>query len=250
MSTQRWLLSLFLVLALLASGATTPTPAQAGGVVTVCDEAHLLAALAGGGAVTFACSGTIVLTNTITIAADTTIDGTGQAITISGNHTVGVFIVNPGATLNLNKLTIADGSANDGGGMYGSQGSTLNVSHCMFSGNSATLTHGGSIYNDGGTLSIDSSFFSGNTAGNSGGAIENGWAGVAAVTNSTFTDNSSGSYGGAISNWQTGSLIVSNSTFSGNRVLLWGGAISTLHYSTLSVSNSTFHGNSGMCQEL
>src|SRR5512137_2082927 len=87
--------------------ASAPTPAQAGGVVSVCDEAHLLAALAGGGTVTFSCSGTITLTATITIAADTIVDGSGQRVTISGNHTVRVFTVNSGGTLNLNRLTVA-----------------------------------------------------------------------------------------------------------------------------------------------
>ena len=41
------------------------------GVVSVCDEAHLLAALSGGGNVTFTCSGMITLTATIIIAATT-----------------------------------------------------------------------------------------------------------------------------------------------------------------------------------
>lgn len=49
---------LVVIVALLAVGML-PAPAHAEGVVTVCDEAHLLAALAGGGTVTFACSGTI-----------------------------------------------------------------------------------------------------------------------------------------------------------------------------------------------
>ncbi len=53
---------------------------------------------------TFSCSGTITLTATITIAADTTIDGSGQIVTISGNNAVRVFTVNPGVTLNLNTL--------------------------------------------------------------------------------------------------------------------------------------------------
>ena len=77
------LLAVTLALALPAS------PAQAGGVVSICDEAHLRAALTGGGAVTFACSGTITLTQPITITADTTIDGSGQAVTISGDHGAG-----------------------------------------------------------------------------------------------------------------------------------------------------------------
>ena len=66
-------------LAALLMLAAPATPAHAGGVVSVCDEAHLRAALAGGGTVTFSCSGTITLTATIRILADTTIDGTGQS---------------------------------------------------------------------------------------------------------------------------------------------------------------------------
>src|SRR5438105_11163989 len=45
-------------------------PARADGTVTTCDQASLEATLAGGGNVTFACSGVIVLTNTITITTD------------------------------------------------------------------------------------------------------------------------------------------------------------------------------------
>ena len=90
--------------------AVPAAPAYGGGVVSVCDEAHLLAALAGGGTVTFSCSGTITLTATITIAADTTIDGSGQNVTISGNHAVPVFYVSSGVTLSLNALTVADAS--------------------------------------------------------------------------------------------------------------------------------------------
>jgi hypothetical protein len=119
---------LITILVLLAAGLL-PSPAHAGGVVAVCDEAHLLAALAGGGTVTFACSGTITLSNTITIAADTTIDGSGQEITISGNDAVRVFTVNAGATLNLNKLTVAHGSSpyDTGGGV--SNDGTLNLTN-------------------------------------------------------------------------------------------------------------------------
>ena len=83
------------ILVLLAF-AMPASPAHAGGIVSVCDEAHLLAALAGGGTVTFSCSGTITLTSTITISANTTIDGSGQTVTVSGNNTVRVFTVNEG----------------------------------------------------------------------------------------------------------------------------------------------------------
>jgi hypothetical protein len=56
--------------------------ARAAGVVSTCDETHLRTALAGGGKVTFTCSGTITLTvangGTITTSSNTTIDGTGH----------------------------------------------------------------------------------------------------------------------------------------------------------------------------
>ena len=102
--------SKYLVAILVLLALTLPaSPAHAGGVINVCDEAHLLAALAGGGTVTFGCSGTITLTAEITIAANTTIDGSGQTVTISSNHAVGIFTVNSGVMLNLNELTVATG---------------------------------------------------------------------------------------------------------------------------------------------
>ena len=99
---------LIILVALVLAPVWAASPALAGGVVTVCDEARLLVALAGGGTVTFACSGTITLTNTITIATDTTIGGSGQDVTISGNDAVRVFLVNDGATPSLNELTITN----------------------------------------------------------------------------------------------------------------------------------------------
>src|SRR6185436_13852633 len=66
---------------------------RADGTVTTCDQPSLEAALAGGGNVSFACSGVIVLTNTISITTDTVLDGTGQSVTISGNDQVRLFNV-------------------------------------------------------------------------------------------------------------------------------------------------------------
>ena len=267
---------LITILVLLAVGLL-PSPAQAGGVVTVCDEAHLLAALAGGGTVTFACSGVITLTNTIMIAADTTIDGSGQDVTISGNDAVRVLAVNSGVTFNLNALTIAHGAVGDyeaGGGISMRDG-TLTVSNSTFAGNSAhggggiykaggaaTLTNstfsgnyasqyvtsastGGGILNDGGTLDVSDCVFSGNGAYGGAGAIDN--RGALTVSASTFSGNyaSSGrsTGGGGIGNG--GMATVSNSTFSGNSASgtysAAGGGI--YNYGTLSVSNSTFSDN-------
>jgi predicted outer membrane repeat protein len=249
---------LIILVALLLAPISAAAPALAGGVVTVCDEAHLLATLAGGGTVTFACSGTIMLTSTITIAADTTIDGSGQEVTISGNDAVRVFTVNEGVTLSLNRLTVAHGyTVSSGGGIY-SYGGTLNVSSSTFSGNTAISGGGGiriagvvtvsnSIFEDnhagggtasgggimGGLVTVSNSIFSDNSASDDGGGIR---AIGLIVSNSTFSGNSAGNGGGI---YAQGEATVSNSTFSDNN----GGAIGVFHC-TLTVSNSTFSGNS------
>jgi hypothetical protein len=231
------------ILALLAL-SVPPSPAQAGGVVTVCDEAHLVTALAGGGTVTFACSGTITLTTEITIAADTTIDGSGQAVTISGNNAVRVFTVNDGATLNLDWLTVANGkSSDDDGGAIHNRG-VLNLSNSTVSGSSAHGAYraGGGIYNLG-LLYVSDSIVSENGA-NSGGGIYN--RGTVTVNSSTFSKNNSFSRsgGGGIYNDQ-GTVIVNDSTFFNNRSSAdsRGGGIYNGTYGILTVSSSTFSRN-------
>jgi hypothetical protein len=236
-----YLLGILVLLALFVPA----TSVHAGGVVTVCDEAHLLAALAGGGTVTFACSGTITLTAEIVIAADTTIDGGGQNVTISGNNAVRVFTVNSGVAFNPNELTVANGSAGygaDGGGIW--NGGTLTVSNCTFTDNSANM--GGGIYNIyGGTATVSNSTFIGNRAtndwtGSGGGGIYN--FGALSVSNSTFADNYGG-YDGGGGIHAVNALTVRNSTFAGNSAGTGGGIY--LYDGTFVVSNSTFSGNSG-----
>ncbi|MCB0201837.1 MAG: hypothetical protein H6649_15190 [Caldilineae bacterium] len=242
------------VLILLA--LTLPaSPAQAGGVVTVCDEAHLLAALAGGGMVTFACSGTITLAYTITISTDTTIDGTGQDVTISGDYAVRVFKVNEGGSLNLSNLTIANGNAATyGGGIYNDHG-TVTVNECTFSSNTAGsggYGEGGGIFVDSGPfptgdLYVNNSSFHDNSAF-SGGGIAN-YGGEVTVSNSTLSGNRAdgagyGAGGGVFSDGPGGMVTVSNSTFAGNTAEWGGGAISSGGLGDrLAVRNSTFFAN-------
>jgi hypothetical protein len=233
-----------LVIFVLLALAFPASPAHAGGVVTVCDEAHLLAALAGGGTVTFACSGVITLTETITIDADTTIDGNGQTVTISGDGAVGVFVVNSGVALNLNELTIANGNRASGGGIYNDRG-VVTISNCTFSSNSAD--RGGGISNvEEGTLVVANSTFSNNHAAIDGGGIYNGGGtythGTLTVSYSTFFGNSASNSGGGIWNF-SGTVTVSNSTFAGNTASGGGGILNSLA-GAVTVTNSTFASNS------
>jgi hypothetical protein len=263
-----------LVILVLLAIAVPAAPAHAGGVVTVCDEAQLLAALAGGGTVTFECSGTITLTNTISIAADTTIDGSGQDVTISGNDAVRVFDVPPGVALHLAQLTVANGNASLGAGVFVDRYATLSASNVTFADNTAngygggvyggaihtrgTLTvtgstfsgnsagDGGGIYNAGGTVHISDSSFTGNsTHWYLGGGIYNHWGSMTVAT-STFSGNSA-YYGAGILNGDGGWLTVSNCLITGNNAYSMGGAGGGIaNYNTLTVNNSTFLGNTAL----
>ncbi len=184
--------------------------------------------------------GTITLTSHEFILIDnakTTING-GNAITISGNNTYGLFQVDSEATAELNGLTLTRGatlSTTRGGGegaIVSDVSSTLTINNSVFSGNS------GGLATFVGTLTVNNSTFSGNS-GSEAGAISN--RGTLTVNNSTFSGNS-GSEAGAIYN--IGGATVNNSTFSGNTA---NGTSNTSGgiYNTggATVNNSTFSGN-------
>ena len=204
----------------LSSNATLTVIAPVPGEVVVLDQAGLLSGLAKGGNVTFAGSGIIVLSQTVVISQDTTLDGSGQSVTISGSNSVGVFAVNSGVQFTLKNLTIANGlnggtnvGTAAGGGVY-NDGGTVNVVQCTFIGNAAVGgiaisgvsgvdqgdAAGGAIYNVNGNLNVTNSVFVSNTV--TGGAIGNG---------GSIGGNS---YGGAI--FSDGTMNLAGSTFLGN----------------------------------
>jgi len=233
----------------LAVVMSAPT-VQAAGAVSVCDEDHLLAALSDGGTVTFACDGTIVLTNTIIVVADTVVDGSGRSVTISGNNMVSVFRVN-NVTLTLKGLTITNGrNTSEGGGAVSAFGGTVNVDQSTLADNRAY--NGGGVYCKGCTLNVSHSTFSGNTSLDEdtmcyGGGISTYPGGIVTVSDSTFSGNRCYTGGAIYSNfgdsYTPSILTVSRSTFTGNVATQWGGgAIGTC--GTALVSNSTFYGNS------
>jgi predicted outer membrane repeat protein len=190
----------------------------------------------------FSVTGTITLASTLpSISEDVTIDGPGaSSLTISGNNAVRVMEVSAGATLDLEGVTVANGSEAHGGGILNS--GTLTVSDSILSANSVSV--GGGAIRNFGTLTVTSSTFSGNSATDFGGAIANTGSGITVtITDSTFSGNSSFfSGGGAI--WAGETLIITNSTFSGNGTGSAGGAIFCA-CATTTISNSTFSGNGG-----
>ena len=126
--------------AVLAAALFLPAAAYGGGVVTTATEAALNSALSGGGTVTFACNGVINISGTKTISANTVLDATGYAVTISGQGSVQLFVVNSGVSLTLVNLTLANGKASSGGAIYNS--GALVANYCTFTNNLARGTDG------------------------------------------------------------------------------------------------------------
>ena len=126
--------------------------AQAAGAVTDCTEASLRSAMASGGTVTFACDGTITLTETITNWTDTILDGRGHQVTISGGNAVGLFYVGANSALTILHLTLADGWGQQGGAVFNDSG-IVNLQDVLLWTNVCTRWSGGAIYNLSGTLS-------------------------------------------------------------------------------------------------
>jgi hypothetical protein len=179
------------------------------GIVVTNSEIALRTVMSPGGTVTFACDGTITLASTITNAIDTTLDGSGRQVTISGNGAVRVFYVNTNVSFKVVNVTIADGTSLGGSAIL-NLGGTVNLSGVTFRSNTATLNvfndglspkaSGGAIFNRGGTVNASNCSFARNTAhrdGSSwkpldtlvyGGAIRNE-AGLVALRSCAFVGN-------------------------------------------------------------
>ena len=103
--------------------------------------------------------------------------------------------MNEGVTLDLNELTVANGS----GGIFNLNG-TLTVSNSTFSGNSGgTYSSGGGIHNRFGGLTVSNKFFTSNSADYGGGIYNDYDGGTVTISNSAFLGGSA-DFGGSIYN--------------------------------------------------
>jgi hypothetical protein len=209
--------------------------------------------------------GTIVLTTgQLNITDGVTIHGPGASkITVSGNGASRVFAIDAGVTVQIEGLTIADGRADEGGGVLNA--GRLTVMDCIFADNkavadSSTSGLGGGLFNEsGGVLGVSHSTFRNNQV--IGGAMGLGFGGglmnegTAFIVGSTFMRNkavggaTAHGAGGGIANMNDATLIVSSSTFTGNlatdglSVEAFGGGIDNENGSSLSVGYCTFKAN-------
>jgi hypothetical protein len=137
---------------------------------------------------------TIGLQSTLVIGKSVTIQGPGAgqlAVRRAAAGSFGVLAVSAGVTATVSGLTIANGSAGIGGGVY-NQGN-LTLTDCVVSANTATA--GGGLFNDsGGKLTLIRDTVTGNTTGTFdgyGGGIFNQGAGLT-VLDSAVVHNIAG----------------------------------------------------------
>ena len=107
----------------------------------------------------------------------------------------------------------------------GNKKTTLALSNCTVSGNSADSIAGG-IYNQNSTLTLSSCTVSGNSTQGYGGGLYSAGFGNATLQNSTISGNSAVSFGGGIVNDVAANLTISTSTFSDNSANSGGGIYS------------------------
>jgi hypothetical protein len=181
---------------------------------------------------------TITLSSTLTINTSLTISGPGASnLAISGSNAVQVFSISGGIIATISGVTIENGNAFFGSGIFNN--GTLTVTNSTLSGNNAN--DGGSILNNG-TLTVTNSTLSGNSSFGFGGSILNN--GTLTVTNSTLSGNLARGFGFGGGIFNSGTLTLTDSTLSGNSASYYGGGIwndsGTL---TLTITNSTLSGN-------
>ncbi len=251
----------------------------AGAGTTIIDAAHLDRV--------FHVLGGVATLSDVTVQGGTT-DGDGGGIlnqggqlTVSGcilagntAHRFGGGIANVGSndlfggTLTVCGSTLADNSADVGGGIanlgkmtatasifadnlapiYGgglANFADLTIRDGTFAGNTAAL-RGGGIYNEGGNLTVSHTLLSGNSAVDGGGICNNGTYGSDAkvtIQGCTLTRNWASGHGGGIyhgADTNGGSLTITGSTFADNRADVGGGIFGE----ELTVRDCTFTGNS------
>jgi hypothetical protein len=236
-----------------------------------------IALAAAGDTIEIAVTGTITLAaGPLTIQKNLLIAGPGpELIAISGNSAMRVLTVSSASTVTISGVTIRNGRADNGGGifnggrltltnaviaenvatyygggLYSESGSTLTVINSVVSGNSASV--GGGVMNHDGAVSLSTTTLAGNLAagccGGSGGGLYNGGlGGTVHIADSTITDNVASAQGGAV-HMASGTMTLLNSTVANNTCSCDSGGCSGgggiySHSSAVTVAHSTLANN-------
>ena len=195
-------------------------------------------------------SASLTLTN-ITVTGST-VAGTataGSLVYVNG----GTLTVGAGATLQGNTVTGGAAATGVGGAVRAASGATVNITDgAVITGNSASYNGGGIYLTSNSILNMTGSSVAGNTAANGGGIYTNSAASFS-ITDSTIVDNRASAIGGGIYSATNGTatdlrtLTIANSTIGTNEqpntAGTTGGGIQVSNYTDLVVTDSSVQAN-------
>lgn len=206
-----------------------------------------------GGTISFApalAGQTITLTSgPLTLGKNVTVDGSAApGLTISGNTTDRVVIVNGGIAATIRSLTLANGYGFELAGGVLNNG-TLTLERVVVANNRVTTggidfwKGGGGIYNgDGSTLRlVDSTVRDNSVTGGAGGGIYGFFNTTVIIERSTINNNTANDVGGGIRS--LGNFTITNSTLSGNSSTGWMGGAFFHTDGVMNIVNSTIVNN-------
>jgi parallel beta helix pectate lyase-like protein len=206
----------------------------------------------------------------LTLSKQLILNGTGATYAdtvIDGNLAGTVITISPGQQINIEKLTIRNGSGGNAGGIY-NQGA-LTVMDSAITGNTAVgNTNGGGIRNaavsSNASTTIIRSLISGNTSGGEGGGIANVsyylLTATLNISDSTISNNNATTFGGGIANYSGAGGVANatlvNTTISGNQAfgadggginiaVLSGSTTSNLNLTNVTITNNSANGGVG-----
>jgi len=193
-------------------------------------------------------STTITLTTAsggaLSLKQNVTITGPGvNALTITGNTAVQVFVVNSGVTATISGLTATAGYANagNGGAISVMGGGTLTLTDSAVT-NSHTTANGGGIFSDG-ALTLSRVTVSDNRSDSGAGGVGAGGSGAVVIAASALIGNQAGNSGGGLSFYNNApDGTVTNTTIGGNTSGTGGGGILYAGHS-LALTNVTVTAN-------
>ncbi|HOP09497.1 MAG TPA: hypothetical protein PLC12_04705, partial [Candidatus Methanofastidiosa archaeon] len=150
-------------------------------------------------------------------------DGPGTVV-LDGSASGSVIFVQDtnGHTITLDGLTITNGSAHGGGGMY-DRYSTVIVTNCTFHDNEAYSYYGGGVFNYYSDASFTNCTFHNNYTYSDGGGMDSDY-GVVTVTNCAFYENYAENAGGGTYNYLV-DITYAGCTFYGNEAYYDGGGM-------------------------
>lgn len=208
--------------------------------------------IATGGTITFdpALAGaTVPLSGPIAPPTSVTIDASGApGLTLDGGGADRVLVVDPGVSVRVVELGLANGYGYQLGGCVLNNGDlTLDrstVSGCVMTTDAGDFWQGGGgVYTgEGATLHLVDSVVTGNSSGHDGGGVYGFLGSTTVVERSTISDNVAANVGGGLR--LLGDATVTGSTISANVSTAWHGGALFLTDGVLDVVDSSITGNS------